>query len=287
MTALDWLKKIFGCKEEYWKQEANRLYGISQEYDAENKSLKVVIYQQTKDINDLKSLIVVDNSICPMWLDERYMPYIPSVSLPEGTVALDNPREIYTSNLELKNMILKETKGMTSDQKILWAWYKVIDCLTYMYDVTDDWQFPIVTWEKLQGDCEDGTVLFVELCKLAGISADSVFNACGWYKVGDKQFGHSFPIARMADNKWYIFETTLDYHPSGPILFEGSNYDDSWGDCNWKYAGKRKTSAIEQQTITSTGLNFENALYDDLDEKAAQEKIKSINAYWKKQRKGR
>jgi hypothetical protein len=270
-----WLRNILGCQEDFWKGK----------FDASETAAAVMAEDMRKVIsenNDLKNQLVTDSSNCPSWLDERVMPYIPNVSLPEGTVTLDNPREIYCSNAELKDMVVLETKGMTSDQKLTWAWYKVIDRLAYMYDVTDDWQFPIVSWYKRQGDCEDGTILFVELCRLAGITADSVFNACGWYKSNGQNFGHSYPIAKMADGKWYVFESTLDYHPGAPVAFDGNaNYDDTWGDSNWKYAGKRKTSQVAVVRMMPGTLNFENDLFKDLDSKRNAEKLKAINSYWK------
>lgn len=244
-----------------------------------NESLNVVITQQTKDIKTL--LNPYADSVSPTWLNEGQMPYIPSMSLPEGTVTIEDPREIYCSNEVLKKLVKEAVKNMTLDQKLTWVWYQVIDRLTYMYDVTEDWQPPIISWYKRQADCEDGTILFIEMCKLAGIKPDNPFNRCGWY---DKKYGHSYPTAVMLDGKTYIFETTIDYHPSAPILFEGSKYDDSWGVCNWHYMGKNKNTNSVSTMSKGTGIilrNYENDLFKDLDEKANAEKMKSINSYWK------
>jgi transglutaminase-like putative cysteine protease len=180
---------------------------------------------------------VEDTSSKPSWLDTSTYPYIPNIMIAEWTGQLSDPREIYASNQLIKNLVVNGTKGMNNDQKLLWIWQYVVNALSYAYDVNDDWQFPIVTYYRKEGDCEDGTILFVEMCRWANIPADSYFNACGYFTEQGVKNGHSFPIAKMSDGKFYVFESTLDGTVTSPKLFMGSPYDSSWGLCNFKYCG--------------------------------------------------
>lgn len=213
MNFIDWLKKISGCQEDIWKNKYNEL------------------------VKNLQPTPIV---VVPEWLDQSQYPYLPYLSLEEGKVKLDDPKEIYASNILLYN-IASQWKDLSLNAKLLAIWKFVGDALQYRYDVSEDWQFPITTYYSKFGDCEDGTILFVELCRLAGISADSVFNVCGWfYKTTTEKFGHSYPIAKMEDGQWYIFETTVHPAPTVPKLFRGSNYTGEWGLANWFMYGRIK-----------------------------------------------
>jgi hypothetical protein len=90
-------------------------------------------------------------------------------------------------------------------------------------------------------NCEDSSILMVDLCRAAGVPADSILLATGWFKDSSgNKFGHAFPICKNSDGKWYIYESTLDnsYLKYEPKLFKGSNYDCSWGLINDRWAGK-------------------------------------------------
>ncbi len=233
MGFVKWLLNVLGCREDLFKQLYVNSLDIIDEIRDENKLLKKQL-EEYKIWEDEEMYIKA-----PSWLDTSIFPYKPFVSIEEGKFHLDDPRDIYTSSRTLAK-IARKWRKIPYDQRLMTIWYFVIDALKYAYDVYEDWQFPQVTYYRKYGDCEDGTILFVTLCRLAGIHCDKVFNACGYYKSGSTKYGHSFPIAQMSDGKWYIFETTLDWHPRSPILFKGSNYDASWGLCNWAYYGKIK-----------------------------------------------
>ena len=198
----------------------------------ENDSFKDTITELQNQLNQQG-----DDSVKPTWLDSSIYPYKPYCVIEEGKYTLEDPRDIYSDSSSLIN-VANTWKKLPLNQKLMAVWYYVIDALTYAYDVNEDWQFPIITFYRKLGDCEDGTILFVELCKLAGVKSDSIFNCCGWYHQGTEKFGHSYPIAKMEDGFWYIFETTLDNKPTSPKIFKDSDYDASWGVCNWKYYGK-------------------------------------------------
>jgi transglutaminase-like putative cysteine protease len=223
VTFQDLFKTILGFQETYWKN----LYILAGQKIIELNNQLIELQNQNQG----------DDSVKPSWLDMTVYPYKPYCVIEEGKYTLDDPRDIYSDSTTLKAIVTGWNK-LPVNQRLMAVWNYVIDALTYAYDISEDWQFPIITYYRKQGDCEDGTILFIELCKLAGIKADSVFNCCGWYHEGTNKYGHSYPIAKMEDDLWYIFETTIDNHPTSPKLFKGSNYDASWGVCNWKYYGK-------------------------------------------------
>ena len=132
------------------------------------------------------------------------------------------------------------------------------------------------------GDCEDSSILFVTLCYFAGIPANRVFVAVG--TIDD--YGHAFPIVKMDDGKWYVFESTLKA-PQEPIALIGSRYHPSWGFLNWKYQGRAKqgTEINEQSLGHFTGDNITKVKKFKLSEKENKEKLKIIKQIWKKRKK--
>jgi transglutaminase-like putative cysteine protease len=232
MDIFSWFRKTFGCNVDYYidlyNAASSKNSELSDEIDSLNEKIQILQQQIDNQEND---------AMKPTWLDTSQYPYEPYIVIQEGSTTFTDPRDIYAESRTLASIVSK-WKTLPLNQKLMKIWGFVIDALTYRYDVNENWQFPIVTYYMKLGDCEDGTILFVTLCHLAGIKADKVFNACGWFTQGTNKYGHSFPIAQMEDGKWYIFETTIDNHPSVPMLFYGSNYDASWGVCNWTYYGK-------------------------------------------------
>lgn len=180
----------------------------------------------------------------PDWLDNTrvYKPTIQFV-LPNGVVSTITipPQEIYASSPELEKLVTRnEWKSMPLNKKLFSIWSHVITNCSYTYDFQEAYRFPAVTWARRTGDCEDTSALFVTLCKIAGVPADRIFMACGWWQMPTGKIGHAYPIAQMDDDKWYVFETTLVRVPDYPKLFKGSNYFGDWGMANWIFAGKMK-----------------------------------------------
>jgi len=171
----------------------------------------------------------------PDWLDDSQLPYEPLIEI-EGEKIKLLPQDIYMECRTLREKALK-WRELPLNERLWEIWKFVIVSLKYKYDKEENWLPPIVSLVRGWGDCEDGTILFITLARLAHIDSDKVFNACGWYHEDSQKFGHSYPIAKMEDEKWYIFETTLDSIPGSPKLFEGSNYTADWGVANWQYAG--------------------------------------------------
>lgn len=181
----------------------------------------------------------------PEWLDERGIAYHPTIRSASGAVVGISPTKMYVWNDDLVKVV-EDNKlyNMPMKQKIYTIWDIVCRRLKYRWDTQgEDWQFPPATWYLKEGDCEDGTVLFVTLCMLAGVDSGKVFNCCGL--VGDpvSGSGHSFPIVYLDDwngEGWYIFETTLNESQQKSMRFKGSSYYGVWGVSNWEYCGTFK-----------------------------------------------
>ena len=185
---------------------------------------------------------VIDVTKKPEWLDDTIYPYKPFISIEEGKFTLEDPRTIFNSKNFVIQKIVKDNKwkDFPYENRLKAIWYFVIDWLDYKYDVSEDWQPSFFTYYRKYGDCEDSSLMFVDLCRAAEIPADSIFLCCGWYKDSSGNFGHAFPIVKLNNNQFYIYETTLNFHADAPKLFKNSNYDCSWGLMNDRWYGKSK-----------------------------------------------
>ena len=180
----------------------------------------------------------------PEWLDTRFIGYTPlrEILRPDGkidTVAID-PKDLYVPTPTLVDIVLNNGwLQMEYHRKLKEIWSFVILNLSYQYDRYEDWRYPVVTLNYGKGDCEDCSILFVTLCRIAGIPASKVFNACGYYYTSrGEKIGHSFPIVQHDDGKWYVYETTLNVVPEKPVRLLGSPYSIDFGAHNWKFSGK-------------------------------------------------
>lgn len=221
----------------------------------ENMALKRGIGELSAVIELLKTEEKEAVPRAPNWLDQNVQAYEPKIQAVQQndyieTIELE-PQDIYAVSSSLKEIVKDHGwKDMEHDHKLRAIWKFVIDAIRYRFDKGDSWHFPITTIYRMWGDCEDGVILFVTLCKLAGVSEDEVFNACGWFDDGKTRFGHSWPVAQMEDGKWRIFETTIDsYPPGGPKLFKGSSYRAEWGLANWKFQGGIRHGAQENWQV--------------------------------------
>jgi transglutaminase-like putative cysteine protease len=253
MGWLDWLFGTGKINELNLKIQAQNQ--IIQNYADENKNLedelsedKVMLEATLKTVksmgDEIKFLKEPNYVPCPEWLDTTVDVYKPTITVVErgNTYNVNiSPQDIYAISPTLQK--IADEKGwisLTQNQKFYEIWRFVLDRCDYRYDANDSWEYPTTTYYRTFGDCEDTTILFVTMCKLAGVKADSVFNATGWWKMSDgTNIGHSFPIAMNEDGKWYVYET-LNSLPTGAKLFKGSNYTGEFGISNWLYAGKIK-----------------------------------------------
>jgi len=189
-----------------------------------------------------------DTSEKPEWMDEsrHYNPNI--LVFEKGTsywVEID-AKDIYAPSVSLEKLV--EDKGWVDlplNTKLRVIWEHVIKHISYRYDQSESWEYPPTTHFRKKGDCEDGTIYFVTLCRIARVPGDRVFNALG--KMGS--IGHSWPIVKMEDDKWYIMETTIDSVPTHPLLLRGSTYKASYGVQNWKFNGVIKNGKDKDYQI--------------------------------------
>lgn len=185
----------------------------------------------------------------PSWLDTSKKSYIPrrmvTTKVKQYYIQLSNQRSIYNPfNPSIIDFVkLKEWNLIKDlDKRAYEIWKYVINHLKYEYDFFEDWIPSYVSLYADRGDCEDGSILFVDLCRASGIPPNRIFNATGWvsWTKGGEKFGHAFPIFKRNDGKWWIYETVIDNVPSKPKRFFTSLYDCSWGLANDVWQGKLK-----------------------------------------------
>jgi len=205
--------------------------------DIELINLKVLV-KKLEEANKEKEPIVK-----PEFLDDSlsYMPVV-RIAAKDGDATIElMPNDIYSSNAAVDRIVatkqwqtLYKTNKKECAKKI---WHYVIDRLKYNYDKEEDWRTSQITITLRKGDCEDGTILFVDLCRATGFTPDEVFNACGHFTQNGESFGHSYPILNYGEG-WFIYETTYDsMKPDEPLRFKGSNYIGDWGLANDKWYG--------------------------------------------------
>lgn len=221
----------------------------------------------------------------PDFIDDTKNAYKARVNLEEEVIMI-NQRYIYDPELLLKDFVIeKNIRAKPKNQKLMTNWDYTIKALTYKYDVIDYWQLALFTLLRGRGDCEDGSVVFVTLCKLSGIRADEIFNA-----IGPTRFGyHSYPIVKFdadeilkTDGKnWYICESTLDIPVERPLKLLNSEYwIDEGGIANWQFEGQVNNKYKDEfnlKGMTASNPNEEKKIVD------TPEKRKAINDYWKEQ----
>lgn len=205
------------------------LKDVAEENAKENEQLR-------NRVEELKLKLEPDTSTAPSWLDPEKGNHKPSILILEKDKtywAQIGLKDIYSPSASLEELVnQKKWRELPLNQKFMEIWKHVTNHLNYRYDQLESWEYPTTTHYRRYGDCEDGTIYFVTLCRLANVPADRVFNAVG--KMSS--IGHSWPIVKMEDDKWYIMESTLNY-TTHPKPFKGSDYKAVWGVYNWKFSG--------------------------------------------------
>lgn len=237
MSFRKWLLKWLGCETNYY-------FDLYNAECVKNADLTAEISTLNDKIKNLEGQLSNGDDVAkPSWLDDSQYPYKPFISIEEGKFTLDDPRAIFCS----KNYIIQKTatdrkwRELPFESRVKAIWDFVIDWLDYQYDIYEDWSPSFFSYYRKWGDCEDSSLFFVDLCRAAGIRIDRIFLSCGWYTDSNgNRFGHAFPIVKLDDGKWYIYETTISSRAPSPKLFKGSNYDCSWGLMNEKWYGKLK-----------------------------------------------
>jgi len=223
MSFIDFIKKLIGCKETEWRE----LYF---QVDKHN----TVLINTIAELEDQNK--PWDEGEKPDWLNDTIKPYEPIVEI-EGEIIKLEPNDIYMESPSLRK-VAAGWRDLTLDEKLWEIWKYVIVKVNYKHDIRENWIPGAITVARGWGDCDDSTILFITLARIAHVPSDRVFNATGWYDDGTTKYGHSFPIVKLSDDKWYVMESTLQTIPGSPKLFKGSNYDCSWGVSNSVYFGK-------------------------------------------------
>jgi len=208
-----------------------------------------VVGKLTSKITELNSYIKIleeddEGTVKPDWLSTAKKSYQPKIRIVNETIekviSLLEPQDIYTKSAVIKRISNENNlKKLCAEDKEKCAkeiWRIVIQALKYENDKVEDWRFSPITYYYKKGDCEDGTILFVDLAREAGFKSDEVFNATGWVYQAEDKFGHSWPILNYGEG-WYIYESTLDGVPAKPKKFKGSEYEADWGVANWTFSG--------------------------------------------------
>ncbi len=238
--------------------ELERHIDIIQDLNNMINSLKAQIEENQNEIGALNDALeylqqeLNDNNIEKPDFLNNVMPYQPKSKIVTKTGSKQivlQPTHIYSVTPHIKMLADKyHLRTLYQQDKKACAmkiWEYVINALTYEFDDGEDWRFSTISLAYTKGDCEDGTILFLDLAKEAGFKANEVFNACGYVRKKDgSKFGHSYPIVNWGEG-WYIFESTLDTLPSKPMKLLGSNYGAEWGLCNWKFGGRLKNNQIQ------------------------------------------
>jgi len=236
----EWLKSLF-CGADIERLE-NSLEKAVEDTSSLSTELENLSNKHETLKWDYATLKEPDQSKAPNWLDQSKGNHNPSILVFEKGKSYwvqIGVKDIYSPSPSLEELVeQKKWRGMPLNQRLMSIWGHVIDHIKYRYDQSESWEYPTTTHYRKYGDCEDGTIYFVTLCRLAKVPADRVFNAVG--KMGS--IGHSWAIVQMEDDKWYIMETTIDSKPEHPMLFLGSKYHAVYGTYNWKFKGGIKNA---------------------------------------------
>ena len=213
---------------------------LSEKHFQEVADFKVLIKGLKKQIAVLKD--PHEDIDKPGFLNDM-LPYTPKTRIitKDGEkIIILQPKDIYTSSNSIKAIVdTNRWHELYANNKTECAhkiWEYVIKSITYEYDKEEDWRPSLITQKYAFGDCEDSTILFIDLCKEAGFRPDEIFNTCGYFTNDNTKFGHSWPIVNTGDG-WKVYETTLTKVPAEPKKFLGSNYTADWGASNWKFSG--------------------------------------------------
>ena len=191
--------------------------------------------------NTLKAGSVEPTSAYPVWMKPGTV-YEPSTTVvrPDGfRDSIHIPvRFFYPRFDDLQQLVLDSgwLDLSTVEEKLSTILKWVILNHAYQSDLGEDWRNAQETFYYKRGDCEDSTILWVTLCRLAGVPADRVFNAIGSFNGS----GHSFGIGVHDGNRLFLYETTLTSPPSSTKAYEGNGPYDIDSLSNWKYAGVLK-----------------------------------------------
>ena len=257
--------------------------------DSDNAALAAL---QTT-VSGLTTQLTLQNNApvsCPSWLDQTQNAYTPPIrkcDMLNDCVDIA-PQDIYSQSGYLWNTFMKylstfsvpdltptdinfvsQLSSLPVYLQLIAAWRFVIDLGIYDTGETSNittyaWYWHGTTLAIKVFECDEGTVVFIDLCRMLGITADRVFNC-----IGQCTFGyHSFPVvflyqadidaavkmgltgAQFVQPGAQIYETTdHGFHPVNPMQLQGSDTYFIDNMANWQFQG------VPTQPFLGTGLN--------------------------------
>lgn len=191
----------------------------------------------------------------PNALEEKENSKYPKTSITYAGRALWNKMTNYKMDVKtflnpsdcILEPIAKGFKG-TDDQKALKALKWVINNVTYTGDdvlgMNEFWQYPIETYYRKRGDCEDGAMLLHQLCLLSGIPYWKLRMTAGDTPYG----GHAYLTYYYTQGDYWV---SLDwcYYPSIAAISKRKRYSEDklyggvWFSWNLLYAFSEGTKA--------------------------------------------
>jgi len=141
-----------------------------------------------------------------------------------------DPRIFYTYD----ETLTRNTRPYNDDRASACLDY-VARNITYTSDPKEYWQFAYETHKRRKGDCEDGSILMVNMMLMSGIPYWRIRLNAGSVQGG----GHAWvTYLREEDNEWYVMDWCYFYNESKGFKKKWSDaekYFKIWGSWNTKF----------------------------------------------------
>lgn len=223
----DWLDSHFSKDE---VEEIRELKAKNEELAKKVSQLQVAVGVLSSNSDELEAQVksLTDAPVAaPSWLNQKERPYMPIVIIASDYyLPLSHSQDIIARTYQIKKVVDEQgwRKLKTDEEKLDAVWEYVKTNVYYRLEKRENFQFPVVTLVRREGDCDDSTDLFIALARESGVPADKVFAALGYVKDGPIEIGHDYPIA-LYKGRWCVFECTMGRNnPDVPLYFKGSNY---------------------------------------------------------------
>lgn len=213
------LKKLFGCKEEEYLAEIEKL-------EAENLLLKKNLTVNPKE----------------EYFNNKY----PKVNLTYSRYEFDGDYKVDIRNfIQPFDAEIPTVEGSTDDEKALKGLLWVLENIKYVadqleYSKAEFWSYAYQTLSHKKGDCEDGAILLYNILLKSGIPYWKLRLSAGWVNLNKKKVGHAYLTYYCeASDKWVVLDWC--YWPNKLIIEnradykDESNYLDVWFSWNQKH----------------------------------------------------
>jgi len=210
----NWLKKILGCNEEYWR---NNYQNMVREYEKFREQLPEPNPKEKFWNEKYPQQVIVYTG--------RFIPEF-------GNYSLD-VRNFYTNeNAKELVEIVKDWIGLEDDEKAMKCQKWVIDNIKYVsdktqYGINEYWCYPSEILKTKKGDCDDGAILMANLMLASGIPYWKIRLTAGWVGTDiEKQEGHAY-VTYFCDDLDYWVAMDWCYYPETTPVNTRPDYKDS------------------------------------------------------------